>query len=68
MVRATMPDRQKSEQEQITYLIEEISRHRYLYYNEQQEVSDAKYDTIEDELRELDPENPILFKIGIDSS
>jgi len=63
-----MPERQKSEQEQINYLIEEISHHRYLYYNEQPEISDAKYDTLEDELRELDPENPLLFKIGVDSS
>ena len=63
-----MPDRQKSEQKQINYLIDEISRHRYLYYNEHPEISDAKYDILEDELRELDPENPILFKIGVDSS
>ncbi|MBY8984926.1 MAG: NAD-dependent DNA ligase LigA [Candidatus Lokiarchaeota archaeon] len=63
-----MLDRQKPDQERINYLVEEISRHRYLYYNEQTEISDAKYDTLEDELRELDPENPILFKIGVDSS
>ena len=63
-----MPERQKSEQEQINYLIEEISHHRYLYYNEQPEISDAKYDMLEDELREIDPENPLLFKIGVDSS
>ncbi|GAH02201.1 unnamed protein product, partial [marine sediment metagenome] len=63
-----MLDRQKSKQEQIRYLTKEISRHRYLYYNEQPEISDAKYDSLEDELRELDSENPILFKIGVDSS
>ncbi|MHA2181351.1 MAG: DNA ligase (NAD(+)) LigA, partial [Promethearchaeota archaeon] len=63
-----MPDRQKSEQNRISYLIDEISRHRYLYYNKQPEISDAKYDMLEDELRELDPENPILFKVGVDSS
>ena len=63
-----MLKRQKSNQERITYLAEEIKRHRYLYYNEQPEISDTKYDTLEDELRELDPENPILFKIGVDSS
>ncbi len=67
-MRATMLDRQKSKAEQIKYLTEEISRHRYLYYNQQPEISDAKYDSLEDNLRELDPENPILFKIGIDSS
>jgi len=63
-----MLERQKSNQERIKYLVEEIKRHRYLYYNEQPEISDAKYDILEDELRELDPENPILFKIGVDSS
>jgi len=68
VVKATMPDRQKSEQDQIKYLIDEISHHRYLYYNEQPKISDAKYDSLEDELRDLDPKNPLLFKIGIDSS
>ncbi|KKM62918.1 hypothetical protein LCGC14_1516830, partial [marine sediment metagenome] len=68
MVKATMPNRQKSEQDQIKYLVDEISRHRYLYYNEQPAISDAKYDSLEDELRDLDPNNPLLFKIGIDSS
>ncbi|MFX1344106.1 MAG: NAD-dependent DNA ligase LigA [Promethearchaeota archaeon] len=63
-----MLERQKSNQGRIDYLVEEIKRHRYLYYNEQPEISDAKYDDLEEELRELDPENPILFKIGVDSS
>ena len=63
-----MPNRQKSEQDQINYLAGEISRHRYLYYNEEPEISDAQYDILEDSLRELDPNNPILFKIGVDSS
>ncbi|MFW9939400.1 MAG: NAD-dependent DNA ligase LigA [Candidatus Thorarchaeota archaeon] len=63
-----MLERQKSNQDRIDYLVEEIKRHRYLYYNEQPEISDAKYDALEDELRERDPENSILFKIGVDSS
>ncbi|KKL72139.1 hypothetical protein LCGC14_2087920, partial [marine sediment metagenome] len=41
-----MPDRQKSEQDQIKYLVDEISHHRYLYYNEQPKISDAKYDSL----------------------
>jgi len=56
------------QEERINYLVREIKRHRELYYNEQPEISDAKYDALEDELRELDPENPLLFKIGVDSS
>ncbi len=63
-----MPDRQKSKQKRINILIDEISRNRYLYYNEHPEISDAKYDMLEDKLRKLDPKNPILFKIGVDSS
>ncbi len=63
-----MTERQKDIEERIKYLENEIQRHRYLYYNEQPEITDAKYDALEDELRELDPDNPILFKIGVDSS
>ena len=63
-----MPERQNPDPERISYLVEEIRRHRYLYYNEQPEISDAKYDALEDELKELDPDNPILYKIGVDSS
>ncbi len=58
----------KGQEGRIDYLVKEIKRHRYLYYNQQPEISDAKYDALEDELRELDLENPILFKIGVDSS
>ncbi len=58
----------QTEKERIVFLVKEIERHRYLYYNEQPEVSDAKYDALEDELRTIDPENHLLFKIGVDSS
>ena len=58
----------KEQEGRIQYLVKEIKRHRYLYYNQQPEISDTKYDALEDELQELDPENPILFKIGVDSS
>ena len=53
----------KEQEGRIQYLVKEIKRHRYLYYNQQPEISDTKYDALEDELQELDPENPILFKI-----
>jgi DNA ligase (NAD+) len=61
-------NKRQNPEERVSYLVNEIKRHRYLYYNEQPEISDAKYDALEDELRELDPENAILFKIGVDSS
>jgi DNA ligase (NAD+) len=63
-----MTERQEPNRDKITFLVQEIKRHRYLYYNDQPEISDGKCDALEDELRELDPDNPILFKVGVDSS
>ena len=63
-----MSERPNNIEERITYLVKEVERHRYLYYNEQPEISDTKYDSLEAELKNLDPENPILFKIGVDHS
>lgn len=63
-----MPDNPNDLEDRIKYLVKEIERHRYLYYNKQPEISDAKYDSLEDELRDIDPKNPILFKIGVDYS
>ncbi|MFW9864990.1 MAG: hypothetical protein ACFFEN_02755 [Candidatus Thorarchaeota archaeon] len=42
-----MTERQKPNQDKITFLVQEIKRHRYLYYNEQPEISDMKYDAFE---------------------
>ena len=55
-------------QERIQYLASEIRRHRYLYYNDSPEISDAKYEELEDELRQLSPNHPVLDEIGKDSS
>jgi len=55
-------------QEKIAELEKLIKYHRDLYYNQTPEISDAKYDKLEDELRALDPNNPLLFKVGQDSS
>ncbi|HDZ19649.1 MAG TPA: DNA ligase (NAD(+)) LigA, partial [archaeon] len=63
-----MTERQRNPEERIQFLESEIYRHRDLYYNGHPEISDAKYDSLEDELKELDPNNPILFRIGIDRS
>lgn len=47
-----------------------IEKHKTLYYEgtpEQQEaegITDAEFDALEDELRELDPTNPMLEKVG----
>ncbi|NGX49484.1 MAG: DNA ligase [Candidatus Anoxychlamydiales bacterium] len=63
-----MTERQRNPEKRIQFLESEIYRHRDLYYNEQPEVSDAKYDSLEDELNKLDSENPILFRVGVDRS
>ena len=41
-----------------------IQKYKDAYYNGQPLVSDAAYDALEDELRDLDPEHPILKTIG----
>ena len=57
-----------NKKDRIDYLVNEIQRHRDLYYNKTPEISDAKYDLLEDELRELDPNNPLFSIVGKDSS
>ncbi len=38
--------------------------HKRKYYDGAPEISDAEYDSLEDRLREIDPENPVLFIVG----
>ena len=50
------------ELKRISFLISEIKRHQYLcYLKHEPEVSDAKYDALKEELRNLDPQNPFFF-------
>lgn len=44
-----------------------IERHRAAYYNGHPEISDAAFDALEDELRSLDPTNPVLARVGSSS-
>jgi len=53
-----------SNQNRIEFLVKEIKHHRDLYYNEQAEISDAEFDIMEKELRNLDPANKLLKEIG----
>ncbi|KKL62057.1 hypothetical protein LCGC14_2189040, partial [marine sediment metagenome] len=63
-----MAERQRNQEKRIIFLESEIQRNRVLYYNEQPEISDAKYDSLEDELKKIDPDNSVLFRIGVDRS
>lgn len=48
----------------IKELEKEIMHHRDLYYKGDPQIPDHDYDLIEDELRNLDPENKILNSVG----
>ena len=52
----------------INTLESDIKHHRQLYYNGTPEISDAKYDSLEDALRELDPTNALFSEVGRDTS
>lgn len=41
-----------------------VIKHKALYYKGSPEISDVEYDKIENELKDLDPENPVLNIVG----
>jgi DNA ligase (NAD+) len=51
-------------QARVDDLAERVERHRAAYYKGHPEISDAAFDAIEDELRELDPTHPVLARVG----
>jgi len=51
--------------EELEYL---IKRNQDLYYNGDAEIPDSQFDRYWDELTELDPDNPVLKKVGFDHS
>ena len=50
----------------VRFLSSEILRHKKLYYEGKPEVSDFEYDAIEQELKQLDPQHPVLDFVGTD--
>ena len=53
--------------ERISELEKLIVKYQTSYYNGEGEISDAEFDALWDELKELDPKNPVLQKVGADS-
>ncbi|MDP6333552.1 MAG: NAD-dependent DNA ligase LigA [Candidatus Poseidoniaceae archaeon] len=52
-------------EDRIQHLADAIKYHRELYYNHSApEISDAEFDLLWDELKSLDPQNPILHEVG----
>lgn len=45
-------------------LASEIRRHRALYYGGHPEITDAEFDALEDRLRSLNPDHPVLAEVG----
>jgi DNA ligase (NAD+) len=54
------PETQKA----IERLAEQIRHHRDRYYNDEPEISDAEFDALEDRLRALAPDHPVLAEVG----
>ena len=51
-------------EQRIKELEQLIRYHREKYYNGIPEISDEEFDKLEDELRNLDPDNPVLKEVG----
>jgi DNA ligase (NAD+) len=54
--------------ERIESLVRLIKKYQDAYYNGEAEISDAEFDLLWDELKTLDPKNPVLKKVGADDA
>ncbi len=54
-------------EQRISDLVQLIKKYQAAYYNAEALISDAEFDSLWDELKSLDPKNPILKKVGSDS-
>jgi len=51
-------------EEAIERLAAQIEHHRERYYNDEPEISDEEFDALEERLRSLAPEHPVLAAVG----
>ncbi|MCI7397114.1 MAG: DNA ligase (NAD(+)) LigA, partial [Spirochaetia bacterium] len=65
--RKSSDDLKNSSVKRISELEKLIVRYQNSYYNGESEIPDADFDRLWDELKSLDPSNPILHKVGADS-
>lgn len=54
--------------ERISELSKLVKKYQDSYYNGEAEISDFEFDKLWDELRSLDPENPLFKKVGADGN
>ena len=64
---ARKSDEKLSSSKRIAELEKLIAKYQKSYYDGEGEISDAEFDKLWDELKLLDPSNPILHKVGADS-
>ena len=55
----------KSKLTEIKKLADQILYYKKKYYDGEPEISDEAYDALEDKLRYLDPDNPVLYIVGV---
>ncbi|MCL1812037.1 MAG: NAD-dependent DNA ligase LigA [Treponema sp.] len=58
----------KQSAERIKALERLITEYQRSYYNGEAEISDVEFDLLWDELKSLDPKNPVFAKVGKDSA
>ena len=54
--------------DRLIFLRNLLTKARHSYYNAEAIMSDSEYDVYEDELRQLNPDDPILQEVGAVSS
>src|SRR4051812_16917352 len=53
-----------AKRERADALAARLEKYRASYYAGTPEISDAAYDALEDELRDMDPTHPVLARVG----